>query len=110
VAPREGASPGRPCKTALVGPTGVGKTTTIAKLASAAALRENRQVALLTLDTYRVAAADQLKTYARLLGVPLEIVSDPARLERLSSASPGLTKYTSTHLAAVRATRGSCRD
>jgi len=71
---------GTPRKTALVGPTGVGKTTTLAKIASRLALHENRQVALVTLDTYRIAAADQLRTYARLLGVPLHVVSDYAKL------------------------------
>jgi len=65
-------------KIALVGPTGVGKTTTLAKIASYYALRENKVVALVTLDTYRIAAAEQIKTYARLLGVPLEVVWDPS--------------------------------
>ena len=65
-------------KIALVGPTGVGKTTTLAKIASYHALRENKVVALVTLDTYRIAAAEQIKTYARLLGVPLEVVWDPS--------------------------------
>jgi len=69
-----------PRKMALVGPTGVGKTTSIAKIASHYALRESQRVALATLDTYRIAAADQLKTYARLLGVPIEVLSDPSQL------------------------------
>jgi len=73
------ARPAEGCrKIALVGPTGVGKTTTLAKIASYYALRENKVVALVTLDTYRVAAAEQMKTYARLLGVPLEVVWDPS--------------------------------
>ncbi|MFG6148896.1 flagellar biosynthesis protein FlhF [Halobacillus sp. B23F22_1] len=57
----------------LVGPTGVGKTTTIAKLASDAVLNRNESVAFITTDTYRMAAVDQLKTYAKLLDVPLEV-------------------------------------
>jgi flagellar biosynthesis protein FlhF len=69
-----------PRKMALVGPTGVGKTTTIAKIASHCALRESQRVALATLDTYRIAAADQLRTYARLLGVPIEVLSEPSQL------------------------------
>ncbi|GGF10915.1 flagellar biosynthesis protein FlhF [Halobacillus andaensis] len=57
----------------LVGPTGVGKTTTIAKLASDAVINRNESVAFITTDTYRMAAVDQLKTYAKLLDVPLEV-------------------------------------
>jgi len=49
---------------ALVGPTGVGKTTTVAKLAANMKLKESRKVGLITMDTYRIAAVDQLKTYA----------------------------------------------
>ncbi len=67
---------------ALTGPTGVGKTTTLAKIASFHALKRGQKVGLITLDTYRVAATEQLKTYARLLGVELVIVHDPARLTR----------------------------
>ncbi|GIN91360.1 flagellar biosynthesis protein FlhF [Siminovitchia terrae] len=58
---------------ALVGPTGVGKTTTLAKLAAHAALEEKKKVAFITLDTYRIAAIDQLKTYAGLLDIPVEV-------------------------------------
>jgi flagellar biosynthesis protein FlhF len=55
----------------LVGPTGVGKTTTIAKLAAIHALDYNRKVALLSLDTYRIGAIQQLRTYAELMNLPL---------------------------------------
>ena len=61
-------------KVMFLGPTGVGKTTTIAKLAAVQALLEHRNVLLLTSDTYRIAAVDQLRTYAKILGVPLEVV------------------------------------
>lgn len=71
---------------ALIGPTGVGKTTTIAKIASKAALEENQQVALFTLDTYRIAATDQLKTYSKLLGIPLEIITSGSALEEMLRA------------------------
>lgn len=57
----------------LVGPTGVGKTTTIAKLAANCILKDKKRVALITTDTYRIAAIDQLKAYARILGIPLEV-------------------------------------
>ena len=58
---------------ALVGPTGVGKTTTLAKLAARFSLEQGKKVALVTADTYRIGAVDQLKTYARIMGIPLEI-------------------------------------
>ncbi len=61
-------------KVALIGPTGVGKTTTIAKLAANFAIKEGLKVALVTADTYRISAVEQLKTYADIIGVPIEIV------------------------------------
>lgn len=57
----------------FVGPTGVGKTTTIAKIAAKLILQEKKKVAFITTDTYRIAAVEQLKTYARILNVPLEV-------------------------------------
>jgi flagellar biosynthesis protein FlhF len=60
---------------ALIGPTGVGKTTTIAKLAANLKLREKHRVGLITLDTYRIAAVDQLKRYADIIGSPLRVVN-----------------------------------
>lgn len=65
---------------ALIGPTGVGKTTTVAKLAANLKLRENRRVGLITIDTYRIAAVDQLKKYADILGSPLQVVVTPEEL------------------------------
>lgn len=62
---------------ALIGPTGVGKTTTVAKLAANLMLREHKSVGLITLDTYRIAAIDQLRKYAELIGVHLSVVSTP---------------------------------
>ncbi len=58
----------------LIGPTGVGKTTTIAKLASRYKLNYGKSVGLLTTDTYRIAATDQLRTYANILEIPLDVV------------------------------------
>jgi len=64
------------------GPTGVGKTTTIAKLAAESMLKEKRKVGFITTDTYRIAAVEQLKTYANILNVPLEVVFSPAEIEQ----------------------------
>lgn len=63
---------------AFVGPTGVGKTTTIAKLAALHVLSGRRKVALVTADTYRIAAAEQLRTYATILNIPM-VVADPQK-------------------------------
>ena len=59
---------------ALVGPTGVGKTTTVAKLASEQMLKYRKNVALITVDTFRIAAVEQLKVYAKIMGVPITVV------------------------------------
>jgi flagellar biosynthetic protein FlhF len=66
----------------FVGPTGVGKTTTIAKLAAEQVLRSKRKVGFITSDTYRIAAVDQLRTYANILNVPMEVVFSPLELSR----------------------------
>lgn len=58
----------------FMGPTGVGKTTTIAKVASKYAMEQQKKVALLTADTYRIAAAEQLRTYANILEVPFRVI------------------------------------
>ena len=69
------------CKVvALIGPTGVGKTTTVAKLAANFALKEKYRVALVTADTYRIAAVEQLKTYADLIGIPIDVVYTPQEM------------------------------
>ncbi len=73
---------GGPRVVALVGPTGVGKTTTIAKLAARAALVERREVALVSIDQYRIAGAEQLAHYAELIGIPMETAHDGPSLAR----------------------------
>lgn len=65
----------------LVGPTGVGKTTTIAKLAADYQLNKGMKVGLITTDTYRIAAIEQLRTYAEILSIPLEVAYDAAEFE-----------------------------
>jgi flagellar biosynthesis protein FlhF len=65
---------------ALVGPTGVGKTTTIAKLAANYRLREKHRVGLITVDTYRIAAVEQLRTYADIIDLPMKVVSTPREM------------------------------
>ena len=67
---------------ALVGPTGVGKTTTTAKLAAMYALNRGNKVALITMDIFRVGAVEQLKTYSRIMSIPLEVASTPKELEK----------------------------
>jgi flagellar biosynthesis protein FlhF len=66
---------------ALVGPTGVGKTTTVAKLAADLRLRQRRRVGLITVDTYRIAAVDQLQTYASIIELPCEVASSPEEMQ-----------------------------
>ena len=66
----------------FVGPTGVGKTTTIAKIASKFRLEQKRKVALFTADTYRIAAAEQLRTYANILEVPFRVIYSVEELRR----------------------------
>jgi flagellar biosynthesis protein FlhF len=75
----------------LVGPTGVGKTTTIAKLAARAALIEGKRVSLITLDNYRVGGVDQIRTFADLIGVPLHVCETPGDLTRLIDDEDDLT-------------------
>lgn len=61
---------------AFVGPAGVGKTTTVAKLAADLSLNQKKEVALLTLDTYRIAAVDQLKIYSNIIDIPISVARD----------------------------------
>ncbi|SHH66119.1 flagellar biosynthesis protein FlhF [Desulfosporosinus lacus] len=70
----------KPRIVALIGPTGVGKTTTIGKLAAGFSIVDKRKVALITADTYRVAAVEQLKTFGEIIGVPVEVVMTPTGL------------------------------
>jgi flagellar biosynthesis protein FlhF len=71
----------KPKIVALIGPTGVGKTTTIGKLAAGFKIIDKRKVALITVDTYRVAAVEQLKTFGELIGVSVEVAMTPSGLQ-----------------------------
>ncbi len=77
VVPRDG----RPRTIAFVGPTGVGKTTTLAKIAATLSIRDGLKVAMVTADTYRISAVDQLRTYAEILGCHLEVAGDAASMK-----------------------------
>ncbi len=65
----------------LIGPTGVGKTTSIAKIAANLKLRQNKKVGMITIDTYRIGAVDQLRMYAQIIDVPLKVVLTPQELK-----------------------------
>ena len=66
---------------ALVGPTGVGKTTTVAKLAAGFRIEARRRVGLLTIDTFRIAAVQQLRAYAEIMDLPMEVVENPEQMK-----------------------------
>ncbi len=83
------SAPSRRRCIALVGPTGVGKTTTVAKLAARRALLQGKQVALVTLDTYRVGGEEQIQRFADLIECPLFTVRDPAQLADTVAALAG---------------------
>lgn len=67
----------------LVGPTGVGKTTTVAKIAANLALKLQKSVALISIDTFRIGAVEQLKSYAEIIDVPLRVASSPTELNEI---------------------------
>lgn len=77
---------------AFVGPTGVGKTTTLAKLAARFSLIERKKVAMVTADTYRIAATEQLKTYGKIMGIPVEVADSSDEITKI------LTKYKNMDL------------
>ncbi|MDR1509958.1 MAG: flagellar biosynthesis protein FlhF [Synergistaceae bacterium] len=100
-------------KILFAGPTGVGKTTTIAKIAASQSLWGNRRVVLMTADTYRIAAVEQLRTYAKILGIPIEILADPKDIPNLLKKhrdadlilmdTAGRSHYDSSRLDELRA-------
>ncbi|MFA6411444.1 MAG: flagellar biosynthesis protein FlhF [Syntrophales bacterium] len=77
----EGISAARRIK-ALIGPTGVGKTTTLAKLAASFCVDKRKKVGLITMDTFRIAAVEQLKVYAKIIDVPLQVATSKISFEK----------------------------
>ncbi len=98
---------------ALVGPTGVGKTTTLAKIAALTALFGRKRVAFITADTYRIAAVEQLRTYAEIIGVPCEVVYTPSEMRQAVASlddrdlvlidTAGRSPRSGMHMAELRA-------
>ena len=82
IAPPIAAVPGNRRVVALVGPTGVGKTTTVAKLAANFKLVQGLRPGLVTVDTYRIAAVEQLRTYAEIIDLPLAVANEPGEMRR----------------------------
>jgi flagellar biosynthesis protein FlhF len=103
-APLALTSADRPTVVAMVGPTGVGKTTTIAKLAANMKLREKKKVGLLTIDSYRIGAVEQLRTYANILKVPLISVMAPAEIK------PALQRMSDLDLVLIDTAGRSQKD
>lgn len=89
---------------AFIGPAGVGKTTTIAKLAAIYALKKKKDVAVLSMDNYRVASSDQLKQYGRRIGIPVDV----ARSDRELAAC--IRSYNNKDLVLVDTAGRSMRD
>jgi len=78
--------PGKPKVILFLGPTGVGKTTTLAKIAANYLLNHGKSIGLITADTYRIAAVEQLKTYAEILGIPVTVAYTPAEVRSAVSS------------------------
>jgi len=104
--------PNKPRTVALVGSTGVGKTTTIAKLAAHFALDQRKEVALITFDDLRIAAIDQIKTCAGIIGVPLAVAASRSDLKRYMKRfkqkdlilidTPGLNPKNEDHMTELQ--------
>ncbi len=82
VAPPQFNTGGKQQRIAFVGPTGVGKTTTLAKVCAHYLATKSKSVALITIDTYRIAAVEQLKIYGEIMGLPVDVVFTPQQMEQ----------------------------
>jgi flagellar biosynthesis protein FlhF len=104
----------------FVGPTGVGKTTTIAKLAAHYAINGKQRVALATTDTYRIAAPEQLRTYARIMDIPMQVAADAGGLNKAIEGfadrdlilvdTPGMGLHDGAHFERMTQLFGPRRD
>ncbi len=94
----------QPSIVAFLGPTGVGKTTTLAKIAAQAVLGNRLTVGLITLDTFRIAAVEQLKTYAEIIGVPTRVV------ENLSEMNAAIQNFGDRDLVLIDTAGRSKRE
>lgn len=81
---------GKPTVVIFLGPTGVGKTTTLAKIAANYALNQKKRIGLITADTYRIAAVEQLKTYAEILGLPITVIYSPNEIRDAINGYPDM--------------------
>lgn len=95
---------GKPTVVVFIGPTGVGKTTTLAKLAASFMLSSNKKIGLITADTYRIAAVDQLKTYAEILGIPISVAYS------VTEISNEIQKYSDKDIILIDTAGCSYRD
>ncbi|KAB2889474.1 MAG: flagellar biosynthesis protein FlhF [Desulfobulbaceae bacterium] len=104
VQPPDFSASDRQRRVALIGPTGVGKTTTLAKLAAHYLSRHSPSIALITIDTYRIAAVEQLKVYGEIMHLPVEVVISPEQLEQ------ALQKHRDKELVLIDTAGRSPRD
>jgi flagellar biosynthetic protein FlhF len=94
----------------LIGPTGVGKTTTLAKIAAHYLSRYGGRIGLITIDTYRIAAVEQIKVYGEIMRLPLEVVINPVNWNGPWKNSATMTWCSSTPPAAARETASTSRN
>lgn len=87
----------------LIGPTGVGKTTTVAKLASKA-LKEGKRAAIIGVDTFKIGAIEQIRIYSKMIGIPLDVISDAQDLKK------SIRKYSDKDIVLIDTTGQNPRD
>ena len=102
--PTQPRTSGAPQRVALVGPTGVGKTTTLAKLAARDVIEKHASVAVLSLDTFRIAAVEQLRAFAEMLQAPFDVIFTPQDLDQ------ALARYADMDRIYIDTTGRSPRD